>query len=89
MSDVETVMEQAKRVLWRCAAMGLALALVWYLAAIYAGDWICRVHGSRFALSPHDCGLVNYAGIAFLKSTTYLFFVVPAVAIHLVQRKRS
>jgi hypothetical protein len=89
MNEENQILETLSRILWRCAVLGYVLLLVWYLASIAPGDLICRMQGSSFGLTPHECALVNYCGVGLTKIAVLLFFFFPWVAIRLVIRKRK
>lgn len=74
-------------VLGRCALLGIVLILLWFVASVLPGDMICGTQGRLFGMTSHECAVVNYAGIAFVKMLVLIFFVFPWIAIQHVLRK--
>ncbi|UCE99311.1 MAG: hypothetical protein JSV82_09145 [Planctomycetota bacterium] len=78
-----------KRILIRCFLYGWALLLLWFLMYVIMADWIYTVHSKFFDISMHDFALMNYYGMALVKSFIVLVFLIPYVAIHFADKKRS
>ena len=74
-------------ILGRCAVLGIVLILAWFAASVLPGDVICGTQGRLFGITPHECAVVNYAGIAWVKMMVLLFFVFPWISIRLSLRK--
>ncbi len=73
------------RILLRCFVLGYAVVLLWFVLYLIAGGMIYGV-ARWFHLEPHDVDLMNYCGIALVKTLVILFFLIPYIAIRLVRR---
>lgn len=85
--DKKDLLTVVNEILGRCAALGIILILLWFAASVLPGDVICGMQGKLFGMTAHECAVVNYAGIAFVKMMVLVLFVFPWIAIRLVLRK--
>jgi len=67
-----------------CAVLNLVLLLVWFLLFVLARDWIYRLHGRWFKLSPEQFDAVHYAGMALFKIGIWLFNLIPYFSLRIV-----
>ena len=58
------------------------ILLIWFLAIIFARDWIKQVHGKWFNLSDETFDAIHYGGMAIYKIGILLFNLVPLIAIY-------
>jgi hypothetical protein len=78
------------KVLLRCFVLGYLLLLLWIIVYLFGGELLYgRIGGKLFGLTQHEVDVINYCGMAFVKSVVLLFFLIPYVAIRLVLRKRA
>jgi hypothetical protein len=56
--------------------------MIWFLAIIFARDWIKQVHGKWFNLSDETFDAIHYGGMAIYKIGILLFNLVPLIAIY-------
>lgn len=56
--------------------------MLWFLAFIFARDWIKQVHGKWFNLSDATFDAIHYGGMAVYKVGILLFNLVPLMAIY-------
>jgi hypothetical protein len=66
--------------LW-CTVIDYGVLLVWFLVFVFAHDWILRLHGRWFRLSPDQFDALHYAGMSMLKIGIMLFNLVPFIAL--------
>jgi len=66
--------------LW-CTVIDYGVLLVWFLVFVFAHDWILRLHGRWFRLSPDQFDALHYAGMSTLKIGIMLFNLVPFIAL--------
>lgn len=69
--------------LW-CWVINVGMLLFWSLMFLVARDWIYRLHSRWFKLSEESFNTIHYAGILFLKTTIFVFFLVPYIALWIV-----
>jgi len=58
------------------------ILMIWFLAIIFARDWIKQVHGKWFNLSDTTFEAIHYGGMAIYKIGILLFNLVPLIAIY-------
>ncbi len=64
--------------------INLTIVTVWFLAFVFYHDVLFRWHSKWFKLSEEKFDTIHYAGMAFYKIGTYLFNLVPFLAIQIV-----
>ena len=85
-TDLENTLKVLSKILLWCFVLGFLSLLLWFTFYITAADFIFAVHGDMFDLTRHDFDLMNYYGMAFVKGTVFLLFLVPYIAVRLVLR---
>jgi len=58
------------------------ILMIWFLAIIFARDWIKQVHGKWFNLSDATFDAIHYGGMAVYKIGILLFNLVPLIALY-------
>ncbi|OAL80894.1 hypothetical protein AY606_14965 [Acinetobacter sp. SFB] len=58
------------------------ILMLWFLAFIFARDWIKQVHGKWFHLSDATFDAIHYGGMAVYKVGILMFNLVPLMAIY-------
>lgn len=76
--------EIVRAVLGWGAILNLAFVTVWFLLFIYANEWIFELHRRWFQLSRQTFDAIHYAGMAWYKAATWIFFIMPYLALRLV-----
>lgn len=69
--------------LW-CTVINYGILLVWFLAFVYAHDWMLRLHGRWFRLSRDQFDALHYAGMSVFKIGIMLFNLVPLVVLSIL-----
>jgi len=69
--------------LW-CTVINYGILLCWALVFINGRDWMHRLHGRWFRLSPERFDTIHYAGMAVYKLGIFLFNLVPFIALNMV-----
>lgn len=64
--------------------INVGLLLVWALAFVWMHDWIYRIHGRWFKLSPERFDAIHYGGMALFKMSMVMLNLVPYLALRLV-----
>lgn len=62
------------------------ILMIWFLAIIFARDWIKQVHGKWFNLSDETFDAIHYGGMAIYKIGILLFNLVPLIAIYFMSK---
>lgn len=78
------LLETLADVLLYCWVFGFGLLLFWFGMYRLAGDFIHRLHGGLFGLTPHELDVIFYCGIGLLKLGVLLLFFFPRLAIQVV-----
>ena len=58
------------------------ILMIWFLAIIFARDWIKQVHEKWFNLSDETFDAIHYGGMAIYKIGILLFNLVPLIALY-------
>ena len=74
------------KVMLRCWVFGFVLLVIWLGVILLAGDFVHRLHESKFGLSKHELDLIFYCGMGLLKLLVLVFFFIPWLAIRLMLR---
>lgn len=75
---------EIKEVLLWCVGINYGVLLVWFVAFVYAHDWMYRMHTRWFKLSVETYDAINYAMAATYKIGIMLFNLVPLIALCLL-----
>jgi len=67
-----------------CSIINMGILLWWFLIIAFAHDWVYRIHGKWFKLSPEKFDEIHYAGITFFKIVVYVINIVPYIALRIV-----
>jgi hypothetical protein len=86
-SDLEIL----SSILIRCFVIGVVFITLWFIFFLLGGDAGHMIHNKlfQFQISRHEYDLLNYYGMAFVKSCNFLFFLFPYIAIRMVLRRRN
>ena len=58
------------------------ILMIWFLAIIFARDWIKQVHGKWFKLSDETFDAIHYGAMAIYKIGILLFNLVPLITLY-------
>jgi len=70
-----------KIVLLWCVVINYAILMIWFVAFVFAHDWMYGMHLRWFSLSAETFDAIHYAGLAVYKLGILLFFLIPLIAI--------
>jgi len=70
-----------KIVLLGCVVINYAVLMVWFVAFVFAHDWMYGMHLRWFSLSVETFDAIHYAGLAVYKIGILLFFLIPLIAV--------
>ena len=62
------------------------ILMIWFLAIIFARDWIKQVHGKWFNMSDETFDAIHYGGMAIYKIGILLFNLVPLIALYFMDK---
>lgn len=71
-------------VLLSCALLNYGVLLLWFLVFSLAHDWLYRLHGRWFRLSPEQFDAAHYTGMAIYKVGILLLNLAPYAALTLI-----
>ena len=69
--------------LW-CTVIDYGVLLAWFLAFVFAHDWLLRMHGRWFRLSREQFDALHYAGMTIFKIGILLLNLVPFVVLSIL-----
>ena len=64
--------------------INIGLLLWWLLFITLAHDWTYRMHTRWFNLTSERFDAIHYQGMALFKIGTFLLYIVPWLALHIV-----
>lgn len=73
------------RFLLAALAVNYAILLIWFLAFVFARDFIRTLHGRWFRLSDASFDAVHYGGMAGYKLAIFAFNLAPLLALHIAR----
>jgi hypothetical protein len=88
-TEMNDALDMISKILLRCVVLGFLLLLLWFGACLLPGDLFYELQIRLFDLTRHELSLIQYCGIALVKTCVLLFFLFPYIAIRLVLRRRS
>ena len=69
--------------LW-CTIINYGFYLLWVLMFAFPHDWMHRIAGKLFHVSPDRFDTINFSGILFYKVMIAVFNLVPLIALYIV-----
>lgn len=66
--------------LW-CTIINYAVLMVWFLAYVFAHEWMRQIHGRWFRMTNEHFDMIHYSGMALYKVGILLLNLVPYVAL--------
>ena len=87
-SNINETLDVLARILSRCVIMCAIVLLFWFAAIWFAGDLAYKAHSTFVNLSRESFNTIQYAGALIFKALASMIFVIPYIAIKLVQKKR-
>ena len=79
--------ERITKVLGICFLLTLGLLLIWFVGYLVGGDLAFRIHATMFDIDRREFALVMYCGMALLKFAAVVFFLIPYVALKIVEKQ--
>jgi len=73
----------------RCFVLAVCLLLFSFVFYLLAANWAYGFHLRWFDISRHEFTLMYYYVMAFIKIVSFLFFLIPYIAIKLMLRKKK
>lgn len=77
-------LEILQRVLGWSALINYLLLTVWFVVYWCCAERIYQVHSRWFALTREQFDSIHYAGMAILKIQTFMLFLAPWLALHII-----
>lgn len=79
--------QRITKVLGICFWLTLGLLLIWFVGYLVGDDLAFRIHATMFDIDKREFDLVMYCGMALLKFAAVVFFLIPYVALKIVERQ--
>ena len=77
--------ETARSVFLWCSVFNYAFLIVWVVFATAGRDWLHRLSGRFFRVTPEQLDVVNFAGITLYKMGIFFFNIIPCIALYMVR----
>ena len=68
-----------------CMLFNYIILMIWFIAFIFAKDWMKQVHGQWFELSDSQFDAIHYGGMAVYKIGILLLNLAPYIALKWMQ----
>ncbi|MEN3978551.1 DUF6868 family protein [Acinetobacter sp. CWB-B33] len=68
-----------------CMLFNYIILMIWFIAFIFAKDWMKQVHGQWFKLSDRQFEAIHYGGMAVYKIGILLLNLAPYIALKWMQ----
>lgn len=69
-----------------CTVINYAVLMVWFLAYVFAHEWMRQIHGRWFRMTNEHFDMIHYSGMALYKVGILLLNLVPYVALTIVMK---
>src|ERR1039457_5205397 len=76
---------EIKHILLWCVGVNYLVLFVWFLAFVFAHNWMYRLHTRWFKLSVETFDAIHYAGLSVYKIGIFLLNLMPLIALYLVR----
>lgn len=67
--------------------LGYCVLLVWFAVFVGAGPELCQLHARWFDFTQHECALLHYGGMGFMKILLIVFALMPWLALRMRLRR--
>ncbi len=81
--------ENLRTFLGWCTVINLGILLYWFLAIVFANDFVFRTHTWLFEITEERFDEIHYTMMMCYKAAVTLFNLVPYLAFRLVQFKQD
>ncbi len=79
--------ERTTKVFGICFLLTFGLLLIWLVGYLVGGDFVFRLHATMFDIDRREYDLIMYCAMALLKFAAVVFFLIPYVALRIVQKQ--
>ena len=77
-------LELLKSFLLWCSVINIAILLVWFLAFVFAKEFVYALHHKWFQIPRDKFDAIHYSAMAYWKLSVFLFNLVPYIALRIV-----
>ena len=82
---MEITIENLRILLGWCALINMVIMLVWFLAFIFARDFVFKMHTRWFKISEERFDEIHYTMMGYYKLVVILFNLAPYLVLRLAQ----
>ncbi len=79
--------ERITKALGICFLLIFGLLAIWFVGYLVGGDFAFGIHATMFDIDRREFDLIMYCGMALLKFAAVVLFLIPYVALKIVERK--
>ncbi len=72
-----------------CYILGMALLTFWFVIFLAIGNLGHTIHSFFFNISEYDYKLMSYYGMAAVKIFSFVFFLIPFIAIKIALKRNK
>lgn len=77
-------LETIRAFLGWCTLINYGVLVIWFLAFLFARDWMRQLHTRWFSLPAAHFDAIHYAGMGLYKLGIFLFNLVPYIALRII-----
>lgn len=81
--------EQLTRFFGTGTLLAFAFMMFWFVMYLAAGDFAYSIHARLFSIDRSLYQNMNYYGMAIFKMLTFIFFLIPYIALKIIGRRKS
>ena len=71
-----------------CVVLNLGMLTLWFLAIVFARDFVFRIHSWWFEISEESFDEIHYTMMAYYKLAVFLFYLTPYLVLRFAKFSR-
>jgi hypothetical protein len=80
--------ENLRTFLGWCVVLNLGMLTCWFLALVFARDFVFRIHSWWFEISKESFDEIHYTMMAYYKLAVFLFYLTPYLVLRFAKFSR-
>jgi hypothetical protein len=87
--ELNNLLDAVAGICLRCFILSICLLLLWFVFFLVGRDWVYSIHSRWFEIDRYSFDIMCYYLMGITKIVTFLFFLLPFIAIKLILRKKK
>ena len=71
-----------------CTVLNMAMLTLWFLAIVFARDFVFNMHSWMFEISEESFDEIHYTMMAYYKLAVFLFYLTPYLVLRFAKFSR-